>query len=214
MSMEWEALGLRVRVPSGVPLALLLRHAERHPLPHQAPGNDVSLTAAGREAARRLGRNLGTHLLKLHTSPVLRCVQTAKALRHGAGADCRVVKDRMLGDPGVFVEQPEQAWRSWLAQGFNGIAQALMTGERVPVGFAEPRKAARRLAAHLFEHLSEEPGVHVFISHDILLAPFVAQALGRVLEDEAWPDFLHGALLWKDGGRRVLAYKEWTRVLE
>jgi broad specificity phosphatase PhoE len=214
MSLEWETLGLRVRIPSGVPLALLLRHAERHPLPSHAPGNDVSLTEAGHEAARRLGSALGPRLLRLHTSPVPRCVQTAEALRRGAGVDCPMVEDRMLGDPGVFVEQPRQAWTSWLERGLHGIAEALMTGARVPAGFAEPRSAARRLATHLSEHLSEVPGVHVFVSHDILMIPFVAQALGRVLEDEAWPDFLHGALLWRDGGRWVLAYREWTRVLE
>ncbi|HEX8704653.1 MAG TPA: histidine phosphatase family protein [Myxococcaceae bacterium] len=213
MSMDWESLGLRVRVPSGVPLTLLLRHAERPPLPTHEPGNDVALTEAGRAACRRLGQALGDQLRGLNTSPVLRCVETAEALRAGAGTGCEVVQDRMLGDPGVFVVDPKQAWTSWLGWGANGIARALMTGEKVPPGFAEPGQATRALAEHLSKHLPDTAGVHVFVTHDTLLGPFVARGLGRVLEAKTWPGFLHGALLWRDGARLVLAYREWTGVV-
>jgi hypothetical protein len=88
-----------------------------------------------------------------------------------------------------------------------------MTGKAVPPGFAEPGQATRRLAAHLGKHLPSIPGVHVFVTHDTVLGPFVAQGLGRVLEAEAWPGFLHGALLWREGERLVLAYREWTGVV-
>lgn len=213
MSLDWEALGLRVRVPSGMPLALLLRHAERPPLPAHAPGNEVALTEAGREASRRLGESLGAQLRALSTSPVLRCQETALALREGSGASCEVVPDRMLGDPGVFVSHPQEAWRSWVGWGSSAIARALMAGAAVPPGFAEPTQAARRLAEHLCAHLPAAPGVHVFVSHDTLLGPFIARVLGRVLEAGDWPGFLHGALLWKDGTRQLLAYRHWTAVV-
>lgn len=213
MSLDWETLGLRVRVPSGVPLALLLRHAERPPLPAHDPGNHVALTEAGREASRRLGQALGHQLLGLSTSPVLRCQETASALREGAGAGCDVVPDRMLGDPGVFVVDPEEAWRSWVGRGPGAVARALMTGEAVPPGFAEPAQASQRLAAHLCERLPASPGIHLFVSHDTLLGPFIAQGLGRPLAAEEWPGFLHGALLWKEGTRLLLAYREWIQEL-
>jgi len=213
MNMDWEPLGLRVGVPSGVPLALLLRHAERPPLPPHEPGNDVALTEEGREACRRLGQALGDQLRGLNTSPVLRCLETAEALRTGAGASCEVVHDRMLGDPGAFVVDPQQAWTSWLGWGANGVARALMTGEKVPPGFADPGQATRALAAHLASHLPSTPGVHVFVTHDTLLGPFVARGLGRVLGAETWPGFLHGALLWKEGAQLLLAYREWTGAL-
>jgi len=213
MSMDWEPLGLRVRVPSGVPLALLLRHAERPPLPTHEPGTEVALTAAGREACQRLGQALGHQLLGLNTSPVPRCLETAEMLRAGAGASCPVVQDRMLGDPGVFVVDPKQAWTSWLGSGADAIARALMTGQAVPPGFAEAGQATRALAAHLSGHLPAAPGVHVFVTHDTLLGPFVAQGLGRVLNAALWPGFLHGALLWRDGEQLVLAYREWTGVV-
>jgi broad specificity phosphatase PhoE len=196
-----------------VPLVLLLRHAERPKLPAHEPGNDVALTVAGREASWRLGQALGNRLLGLSTSPVLRCRETAEALREGAGASCGVVHDRMLGDPGVFVADPQQAWSSWLGCGPDAVARALMTGEAVPPGFAEPARATRRLASHLCERLPSTPGVHVFVSHDTLLGPFIAQALGRVLEAEAWPGFLHGALLWREREHHMLAYREWTQVV-
>jgi len=210
---DWKTLGLRVEVPSGMPMALLLRHAERPALPPHAPGNEVALTQAGREASWRLGQVLGNQLLGLSTSPVLRCQETAEALRAGAGTPCGVVQDRMLGDPGVFVADPQQAWRSWVEGGAGTVAHALMTGRNVPPGFAEPAQAARRLAAHMYERLPETHGVHVFVTHDTLLGPFIAQSLGQVLTPETWPSFLHGALLWREGERHVLAYREWLRVL-
>lgn len=211
--MDWEPLSLRVQIPTGMPLALLLRHAERPPLPTDGPGNEVALTEAGHGAARRLGQALGNKLLGLYTSPVLRCHETAEALRAGAGANCDVVQDRMLGDPGVFVVDPRQAWRSWGGLGPGTIARSLMTGNAVPPGFAEPGHAARRLAEHLSNHLPVTPGVHVFVTHDTVLGPFIAQGLGRVLDGATWPSFLHGALLWKDGKNLVLAYREWMRVI-
>jgi hypothetical protein len=119
----------------------------------------------------------------------------------------------MLGDPGVFVVDPHQAWSAWMGLGPGTITRALMTGEAVPPGFAEPGQAARRLAAHLSKHLPAAPGVHVFVTHDTVLGPFVAQGLGRVLDARTWPGFLEGALLWKDGTRLMLAYREWNRAL-
>jgi hypothetical protein len=88
-----------------------------------------------------------------------------------------------------------------------------MTGRDVPPGFADPAQSARKLAAHVCHHLPDTPGMHVFVTHDTVLGPFIAQAFGQVLTAKTWPGFLHGALLWKDGERQVLAYREWKGVV-
>ena len=66
---------------------LLLRHAERPPIPPGTFGNDLEITPAGRREAEALGRALaqGEPVAGVYSSPVLRCVQTAEAMAAGAG---------------------------------------------------------------------------------------------------------------------------------
>lgn len=186
-------------IPLDRPVALLLRHAERPDFPPHTPGNDVSLTPAGRHAARTLGEALGARLIGLSTSPVRRCVETADAIREGAGFADAPRFDRMLGDPGAFVEDAELAWSTWLRWGHQAIVAALMAGSRIPPGFADPASAARNLARHVAGSLCDRPpGVFALVTHDVVLAALVARTLGSPLGEESWPGFLHGAWLWAE----------------
>ncbi|MCY4098072.1 MAG: histidine phosphatase family protein [Rhodospirillales bacterium] len=90
-------------VPADAPVAVLLRHSARSPFLPGDAGDTVPLTSAGVGLAQRLGAMLGDRLRSLQASPLRRCMETAEALRSGAGVDVPVVADRLLGDPGVFV---------------------------------------------------------------------------------------------------------------
>ena len=66
---------------------LLIRHA--HAVDQDGPGPDEArhLTARGRSVARRVGERLlakGIHIDALVTSPLVRAVQTAELVAHGA----------------------------------------------------------------------------------------------------------------------------------
>jgi broad specificity phosphatase PhoE len=88
-------------VPLDAPVAFLMRHSERGELPIGEICNEMSITEVGARLATELGRVMRGRLRSLRTSPVLRCVETAACLQRGADYDQAVMRDHLLGDPGV-----------------------------------------------------------------------------------------------------------------
>lgn len=186
------------------PVAVLLRHAEREAIIDGAAGHEVNLTDAGALAARALGRALGPRLRRITSSPIKRCEQTALGVAAGAGGQIRTVFDRLLGDPGAFVADGDAAWVNWQRLGNAGVIEHLALSDEPLPGMHATNDAARRLAALLSAVLECESGTYVFVTHDTVLAPFVARALR--LREVLWPDYLDAALLWKEGGNIRLAF--------
>jgi hypothetical protein len=113
----------------------------------------------------------------------------------------------MLGAPGAFVQNADLAWSTWLGWGPKAVLEALMGGSVTPPGFADPARAARRLAGHIIALLARHRrGIHAFVTHDILLGTLVARLVGRRLYEATWPRFLDGAWLWRDADRIVVTY--------
>ena len=194
--------------PADAPVAVLLRHSVRGPLPRGDAGNAVPLTREGVRLARRLGALLGDRLHTLHTSPLPRCVQTAEALRSGAEVDVPIVSDRLLGDPGVYVVDARRAWSNWEALGHEAVVQSLMTGSEPLPGMADPDPAARRLVRHMLAVAGDRPGLHLFITHDFVITVTAARLLGEPLGREDWPWYLEGAFFRLAGGCLSTAYRD------
>ena len=194
--------------PADAPVAVLLRHSVRGPLPRGDAGNAVPLTRDGVRLARSLGAVLGDRLRTLHTSPLPRCVQTAEAVRSGAEVDVPVVSDRLLGDPGVYVVDARRAWSNWETLGHEAVVHSLMTGSEVLPGMADPGPAARRLVRHMLAAAGDRPGLHLFITHDFVITITVARLLGEPLGREEWPRYLDGAFFQPAGGCISTAYRD------
>ncbi|HSK03332.1 MAG TPA: histidine phosphatase family protein, partial [Kofleriaceae bacterium] len=158
----------------------------------------------GERAARRLGAVLGPRIASIATSPVRRCRETAAAILAGAEVGLAPRLDRLLGDPGVFVIDPAQAWENWLRLGNAAVIEHLATSSSVLAGMAEARDATRRLLSMLKAATGEGTGVHLFVTHDAVLAPFVSRALG--ITHVLWPDFLAAAVVWPDGDALRIAF--------
>jgi broad specificity phosphatase PhoE len=192
------------RIPTDRAVAILVRHAERPPLSAGEIGDDLSITEEGDRAARRLGAVLGPRIASIATSPVRRCRETAAAILAGAEVSLEPRLDRLLGDPGVFVSDPAQAWENWLRLGNAAVIEHLATSSSVLAGMAEARGAAGRLLRMLEAATGEGTGVHLFVTHDAVLAPFVSRALG--IAHVLWPDFLAAAVVWSDGDALRIAF--------
>lgn len=195
-------------LPENLPVALLLRHSVRDPLPPGEAGNAVPITEVGTRLGRELGGLLGHRLRSLHSSPLLRCLQTAAALREGAGVDPPIVSDRLLGDPGVYVLDGHRAWTNWESQGHDGVMAHLVAEPDALPGMARPDPAARFLVNHMLAAAHATPGLHIFVTHDSLVTTTAARLLRRVLGKDAWPWYLEGAFFWHDQGSLHTAYKE------
>jgi broad specificity phosphatase PhoE len=188
------------RIPNDRPVAMLVRHSVRNHLPPGEAGNAVPITDEGKLLALELGRMLGQRLRRLHTSPVLRCVQTAECFNDGAGTNVEIISDRLLGDPGAYVLDGQVAWSNWERLGHEGVMRHLVTSWDALPGMARPDEAAYRLVRHMLGVAGDEHGVHVFVTHDLLVAATVAWILGKTSSNGDWPGYLEAAFFWKGHG--------------
>ena len=178
-------------------VAVLIRHADRDALSRDDVGYTLPITELGKQRAHDFGKKLGSRLASLHTSPFVRCIQTAEAIKSGALADAPLVLDTMLGDPGVYVLDGQVAWPIWREMGSKEVVEHLVTSDIPLPGMAEPTVAANRLIRHITSITTAIPGVHMFVTHDAIIATTVARIL-NTSSKHLWPCFLEGAIFWFD----------------
>lgn len=204
---------LPVATPDDRPVALLLRHAERPSIAPGEHGTDLSLTASGRTCAELLGVTLGGRILSISTSPVRRCRETAEALRLGANIEVDIVDDHLLGDPGVFVLDPELAWTHWKTMGHEAVVEHIAYEDPPLPGLAPAHLATLRLAQHMNLALRGSPaGLHIFVTHDAILFPLATRLL-RSPHRHGWPAFLEAAALWEGTNTPILSYRRCSHAI-
>ena len=194
--------------PTDRAVAVLLRHSVRDELPPGDAAYVLPITEVGRDLARKLGERLGARLKSLHTSPLVRCVQTAEELARGAGRELPVTPNRLLGDPGAFVMDGARAWPNWERLGHAGVMKHLVSEAQALPGMARPTEAARFLVQSMLAACRGEPGVHIFVTHDSLVTATVARMSGRELKEKDWPWCLEGAFFWEEGDSVHMVYRE------
>lgn len=199
------------KVPTDRPVVLLLRHAERKEFSAEDVGHDVPITQGGARDAHALGMLFKGRLKTLRTSPLLRCVQTAERLRDGSATELEIRNDRLLGDPGIFVTDPDLAWTNWQKMGNEGVMSHMATNECALPGMADPDQAARQLVRHMLEVAGKVPGMHVFVTHDVLLSATTARLLGATVSSP-YPQFLEGGFFWTDATVLFAAYRSHLRA--
>lgn len=199
-------------VPKDVPVVMLVRHSVRDDIPDGSTGAHLPLNAVGVELCLGLGKTMTGRIRSIHSSPMPRCMQTGEELARSAGSQCPVVPDRLLGAPGAYVLDEVLAWQNWLSLGNDGVIRQLMAGGRLLPGMAEPASAAAGMIAQMLETANGEPGLHLFISHDAIVAPTVAHAMKLRLDAGQWPQYLDAAFFWRDENSLNLAYRD-LRVL-
>jgi broad specificity phosphatase PhoE len=212
-SALWRTLGTLQQVPEDQPVALLIRHSSRDAIPEGGAGIDLALNALGVSLCEELGRALPRRIKSIHSSPVPRCVQTGELLAQFAGCDVEVTLDQRLGAPGVYVLDEQVAWQNWLALGNDGVINHMVAGSGALPGMADPTIAAHELLGHMLQRLGAEPGLHLFVSHDSIVAPTVARLMGVDLPADLWPEFLEAAAFWPEGGRVMAGYRGLTHPM-
>lgn len=201
-------------LPADRAVCVLLRHSVRDELAPGDIGYAHPLNALGEALARRFGAALRGRLRTVHSSPLQRCLETAELLRAAAGAEGAVVEDRFLGDPGAYVVDAALARHNWETLGSAGIMARMAAGGPGLPGTRPPDDGARILLAHMLDTAAEVPGVHVFVTHDILLAITAARLVGPPRGGARWPRYLEGAFFWRDADGLHAAYRGRCRILQ
>lgn len=170
----------------------MVRHAERPDIPAGEIGNEVPLTPKGVDESHAFGLSLDQKVISLKTSPILRCSQTANEIANASRYDTSQIEHCSdLGDPGYYIADSTLAWRHWQEKGHARVNQFLLEGIEQWDGFHDLNEAAQRLKLRITDTLlMSEPGAHVWVTHDTILAAFSARVLEKPLTMDQWPDFL------------------------
>jgi hypothetical protein len=193
-------------IPEGTATALIIRHSIRGEIPEGETGNDVPLTTEGRQLAELFGATVSSRLASIMSSPVGRCTETAEHIVKGSGIAFAVPTSRLLGDPGVFIADGQAAWINFRTLGTRGVMLHLAGRDTALPGMHPPQVAAHILLNHVLDRC-DTPGIHIFVTHDVVLAGIAGQLIGGIRSADDLPGFLDGAFFWRDGTQVFGCYK-------
>jgi hypothetical protein len=193
-----RTLNLINLIPKLEPVAILLRHSARDDVEGDSPNFDMSLNELGVRMCRELGAELKGMVASIRTSPARRCMQTASLICEFSGFTENFTIDRVLGGPGIYVLDENIAGKNWEKKGNSGVIQHLVSKIDCLPGMANPISAAKSIVDHMLTVSNCDQGLHLFISHDSIMTPTVARALGINLPKKQWPNYLDAAVFWRD----------------
>lgn len=194
------------RLPADRPAHLLTRHSVRELAENGFADYRLPLTPEGVNMAREWGARLERPIRAFYSSPVARCVDTARALAEGAleagliGARPEVITDSTLVEPGCYVEDINRVGPTFLKMGaMRFLNQHLKTPFE---GMLSPAAGRAKLAAYLLEREPAPGELTVHVTHDTILAVLVAELEGRdAIDEEHWPWMMEGLWVWFDEDR-------------
>ena len=193
-----EAINL---LPGDKPVHLLTRHSVRELAKNGFADYRLPLTPEGVDMARDWGSKLNRPVDAFYSSPVGRCVNTAKAMAEGAKkagllkALPDITTDTTLVEPGCYVVDINEIGPTFLKMGaFRFLNQHL---QEPFDGMLSPAEGRAKLAAYLREREPQAGHLNVHVTHDTILAVLVAELHGRrkIIEDD-WPWMMEGLWVW------------------
>jgi len=192
-------------IPTHSAVALIIRHSIREHIPEGQVGNEAGLTDEGKILARSLGMVIGNRLSSVTTSPIGRCKETAECIISGANLDFSFATSKLLGDPGVFISDGALAWQNFQALGTSGVMLHLANKQNALPGMKIPRDAANELLGCMLNNT--KPGIHLFVSHDVVVSGIAGQLIGGIETHESLPKYLEGAFFWKQDQRTFGSFR-------
>lgn len=173
---------------------LIIRHAERPTIQDGTVGNELSLTSNGVHETKRLAKSLPREILSIESSPILRCIQTAELIaEHHELPLTSIGRSNLLGDPGFIIEDAELAWTNWVEKGAEAVNEHLLSGNSVWPGFRDLDEAVAQMRRSIEAMLTEsDDGVHVWVTHDTIVATLASRLQKTPLTLKEWPDYLGG----------------------
>lgn len=186
------------RLPADLPVVLLTRHSLREQPASGFAGYDVPLTPEGVALARAWGQVLPRPVHAVYSSPVGRCLETARAMLAGAGPAMPPVQTHpLLVEPGSFVQDLRAVGRLFLELGPVGFANRHFQGGLA--GLLPPEEGAARVLGLARQSLGPPGTFSLLVTHDTVLAAVIHALRGADRIDEAdWPWMMEGAFLWFD----------------
>ena len=173
---------------------IILRHGHRQKISDGTFGHDLTLTEKGKKASFLLGKKLAdVRWGEVHSSPLIRCQETAVHFLKGAKQKLLIHLSPLLGNPGVFVFDNEKAGPVFLENTPYKIMQKLLACESVP-GMRTIDEGGKLFEQYL-KSLTLFPCL--MISHDIIIA--LLYSYFSKSYHSKFPDYLSGFCLKING---------------
>lgn len=187
-------------------MAVIVRHSARH-YDTKDWSNDplMGLTDEGKEAAYAFGENLPTDsVIRLFSSPVGRCVETASQIEKGnTSKGGKTEANRIIGRLATFFANDFlKVFEIIGAKGNAEFFRDWFSG-KVPVDvMADPEASAAILRKLLVDKRDEMSDNHIdiLVSHDWSLYLFKEYCLGLTQEDVGRVKYLEGVIVYSENG--------------
>jgi phosphohistidine phosphatase SixA len=199
------------------PVAIMIRHAERHPIEQMIHALEVELTSSGKSDAYNLGQMLARFCpVNIFHSPVPRCKQTADCISEGIlSVDSRAKVSGCLLELGgpyitgdwssIAAAIEKQGHVTFIRNWFdNGLPASLMMS--LP-------EAARIQLNTLVNQLPSSAHSSINITHDWNIMILRAFYFNLRHEDIGDPDFLDGIYASLSDCKISLRYHEHERII-
>ncbi|MDX1804968.1 MAG: histidine phosphatase family protein [Alcanivorax sp.] len=195
-------------IPKDKPVHLLTRHSVRELAKNGFADYRLPLTQEGIDMARDWGGRLQRPIQSFYSSPVGRCVDTARAMAEGArdagllvgDVEPEIVTDTTLVEPGCYVEDLNRVGPIFLKMGAMRFLNRHL--EEPFDGMLSPAQGRAKLVAYMHERQPEAGHLAVHVTHDTILAVLVAELHGHTcISEEDWPWMMEGLWLWFADGQ-------------
>ncbi len=179
----------------------------RHSLRQLSDGNGfasykLALTPKGKILAKSWGKWLATHLaysldVDSISSPIPRCIETAKLMQEGAGLSKKITTQSLLVEPGSLVIEPELTSKVFKEVGALNFINMFLSGEIA--GIKNAHQGGLDLVSLFYQHQPKKGHLTLAVSHDTLLSAFLAVMMDVPQIDwNDWPKMMEGVFLWFD----------------
>ena len=207
-SSEFRILGDLDIVPRGARRALLIRHADRDGPLTKLIDDSVSINARGEERAKSFGKQIQSQEgLRLHSSPVGRCVRTCECISRGYGSKVEIQPSAVIGMKGPFILRPKEATQLMTELGLVPFVDAYVKGELDPTVVMPCAEGAQRLISWTSCKMrSGAPGTRIAVTHDLILTPVLRHLFDYDVHGLGLIDFLDGFVLYEQGARMLALY--------
>lgn len=180
---------------SDTKVALFIRHGERANACSDITPLGTLLTPKGIETAKTIGAKLKKipTTFRLYTSPVFRCIQTAKAINEVlSNGEFEITISNKLGEPGLPILNGDIAGPLYSSKG----CKELYDEWKRELHYDALRNPGdlKKLVEEMIDKACNQPGVSIFVSHDATIAAMqFAMGLGEYdISKNEWIDFLDG----------------------
>jgi hypothetical protein len=200
------------------PVAIMIRHAERHPIEKMINALEVQLTDRGLQDSYQLGEMLARFCpINIYHSPVPRCQQTAEYIFRGIRRlDDRVSLSGYLqelggpyitGDWGAIVASIEnQGHARFIRRWFDNELPPTLIMSLPDAAYIEFQILARQLTSSNVSSIN--------VTHDwniMIMREYFFNLKHEIIGD---PDFLDGLYAFKSGEKIILRYHDNETIID